>query len=386
MLAKKLISSLALGLLLLVAPGLPAAMAGEVTGPATAATAAPASALSPSPGMAFTSGDAVVRVDPQGIDGEALAAAGDNMVRFNGDVVIRPDEIIQGNVVVMNGDIEVRGRVLGNVTAINGSVTLRSGSFVQGNVTVIRGDIVLENGAQVQGHITMGSVARNLTGGHYFPPSAGYYRNEPGFGGRLAGWLLYLLGLIAITAVAMALFPTRITAMQVTLEANPGRCLGVGFLGWIALPVVLLALVLTIIGIPVAIAVALILPLIVLIGLVLTGLVVGQQVERALGRKWPAVGGQTLLVQAAMGVALLWLAQSLPVVGMLIWVLAAVIGMGAVLITRFGTNRPWFGGKPPSGKVIDDQVNGNPGTGEVIDIPPEGRGAMPDPGRENQQQ
>jgi len=398
MLRKKITGALILGLLLLLTPGLPAAAA-EVAATSAAATftptpasiaiatAVPNPAPVPAAAMTFTFGDTVIQVDPQEIASEVLAAAGDNVVRFNGDVVIRPDEVIQGNVVAMNSNIEVRGRVLGNVTAMNGDVTLRSGSFVGGNVTVMRGDVVRENGAQVQGRLTFADEMRNHSGTYYASPwwyhiSESGYR-EPGFGGKLAGWLLFLLGLIALTAVAVALFPAKMVAMKEDLVANPGRNLGVGFLGWVALPVVMLALVLTIIGIPVAIAVALALSLVVLTGLVAMGLIVGERVERALGRKWPGLGGQTQLVQAMAGVGLLWLVQTLPVVGWLIWVLAAVAGMGVILGTRFGTNRPWFGGKPPAGTAMGGQVNGKPGAGEIIDIPPASPGAMPDSGREN---
>jgi len=67
-------------------------------------------------------------------------------------------------------------------------------------------------------------------------------------------------------------FPNNLIAMKKGIETEPLRLLGIGFLGWLALPVVLLALILTVIGIPVAILLAICLPILVLIGLIVMAL------------------------------------------------------------------------------------------------------------------
>lgn len=282
------------------------------------------------------------------------------MVRFSGDVVIKPGEVVQGNVAAMQGDIDVGGRVLGNVTALAGDITLRAGSFVDGNVVALAGDVHREQGAQVLGQITTREEIRTPAG-QYYLPSAHRVHPEERFWSRVGGWFLFLLGLLALTAIVMALFPEKMNAMKNSLAANPARHLAVGFLGWIALPVALLALALTIVGIPVAVVTVFALPVVALIGAVLLGLIVGEQVERALAKRWPRAAGQTLLVQALIGVALLWLAQAVPLVGWLIWPLVAVFGLGAALATRFGTNRPWFNGRGPTPKPAPDSADGAPG-------------------------
>ncbi|OAT80747.1 bactofilin family protein [Desulfotomaculum copahuensis] len=268
-----------------------------------------------------------------------LASSGD-LVQYNGDVNVKAGETVTGNVVAMNGDVVVGGKVMGNITAVSGDVILRSTAFVAGNVTAVRGKVIREPGARV-----LGREESNVRLEHAYPFYSG---NEvPGHGSvpviiSFWRWLLYLLGLAALTAVAAALFPGRLAAMTAGLQAEPGRLLGTGLLGWIILPVALLALAITLVGIPVAVLVVLTLPLVVLTGAVLLGLIIGRQVERALEKRWPRLGGQTLLVQAVTGVALIWLAQSAPLAGFLIWPVAAVAGMGALLATRFGTNRPWW--------------------------------------------
>jgi hypothetical protein len=48
----------------------------------------------------------------------------------------------------------------------------------------------------------------------------------------------------------------------------------------------------------------------------------------------------------AVGAVALGLLHYFPLIGSLFWVLAACVGLGSVFATRFGTNRPWLGGKP----------------------------------------
>lgn len=277
-----------------------------------------------------------------------------DVVQFTGNITINPDEQIRGDVVAMSGDIDVRGKVYGDVTAMAGNIRLHSGSLVTGNVTTIAGNIERDEGASVAGSITS---REGITGTGDSRFSYPYHHNydyrfnfhHPSPWSRFSGWLFSLLGLLALTAAAVAVFPKNLNAMNNSLEAEPLRQLGIGLLGWAALPVVLLALVLTIIGIPVAILAAICLPVVVIIGFVVMALFAGRQLDKALGDRWPRFVDERPLIQGLKGIALIWIIKAVPLVGWLIWPLAALFGMGTALATRFGTNRPWFKSKKSEG-------------------------------------
>jgi len=293
------------------------------------------------PALAFAQTETQETAEPQSIHN------GD-IVHFTGNITIEPNEQIRGNVVAISGNIDVKGTVYGDVTALAGNIRLHSGSFVSGNVTAIAGVIEQEEGAIVNGRITS---RERISGGYRYSTPHHYnydYRfnfQPPSPWQRFSGWLLSLLGLLALTAAAVAVFPNNLIAMKKGIEAEPLRLLGIGFLGWLALPVVLLALTLTVIGIPVAILLAICLPILVLIGIIVMALFTGQQLDQALGNSYLSFVDNRPLIQGLKGIVLIWIVKAIPLVGWLVWPLAALIGMGTVLATRFGTNKPWFKGR-----------------------------------------
>jgi len=284
---------------------------------------------------------------PQDSPAETESYRGD-VVQFTGNITIQSDEIIKGNVVAMSGNIDIAGKVYGDVTAMAGNIKLRSGSVVSGNVTTMAGLVEQEDGASIEGEITR----RDL-----FPYNHQYSFHYPRPWVGFAGWLLTLIGLLALTAVAVAVFPGKLKTMKNSMEAEPFRLLGIGLLGWVALPVLLLALTIMIIGIPVAFLLLLCLPILIIIGFVIMALFTGQQLDKALGDRWPRLLDERPIIQALKGIALIWIIKAVPLVGWIVWPLAALFGMGAALATRFGTNRPWFKGKNGAHSTVPNAVD-----------------------------
>ena len=83
-----------------------------------------------------------------------------DVVRFWGDVTIEQGEVIDGDVVTINGTIEVKGKVRGDVVAVFGSVDLDSTAEVSGDVVSVGGDVHRHKEAIIRGDI----VQTNLTG------------------------------------------------------------------------------------------------------------------------------------------------------------------------------------------------------------------------------
>lgn len=102
-------------------------------------------------------------------------------------------------------------------------------------------------------------------------------------------------------------------------------------------PFVILALVLTLIGIPAIPLAAIVLAFGLFFGYVAAGRLVG---ERAIA----SLNGieSSPVVDTIVGLVILGLVGIVPILGGLIQGTAAVIGLGAVLTTKFGTGNPWF--------------------------------------------
>lgn len=285
----------------------------------------------------------------------AAVTSGD-IVKFTGSIAIEKDDTVNGNVVAMSGNIEVAGRVNGDITAMAGNISLKSTAYVTGNVVTMAGSIYEEEGATVLGNRTQlarGGVASIVpplppvptvppapgTGGIVKGPGIGRVHNPVAPVTRWFGWMI---GMAAVSALMLTLFPRPVEQMVNALSHEPGRILATGLVGWVLYPVALLVVVLTIIGIPLAVLGVVMVPVVVAVGIVVAAMPVGHRVRDMFGGSHTWAREDRPLLDALIGIGVLMLATAAPLVGWLVWPVAAVIGLGVVLVTRFGTNRPWF--------------------------------------------
>ncbi len=81
--------------------------------------------------------------------------------RFENDTVIKSDSLMPGNVIVIDGDLTVRGEIRGDVLVIMGNVYIKSDAVINGNVTSINGSIFQNRASLVTGN-QIETRARNL--------------------------------------------------------------------------------------------------------------------------------------------------------------------------------------------------------------------------------
>lgn len=195
-------------------------------------------------------------------------ARGEDREVVGTNLVIRDGEIVH-NVTVTGGSAVVKGTVTGDLVVTGGSATVRKGAHVVGDATVLGGKLRVENGARVDGavHVTGGSIERDDGPSSSREPSAAdeHDARRPS---RLAAAasavgkaltrasLLFVLG-----CVLMALLTSRMERLRVEVAARPMRSFALGLVGTIAgsvaLAVLFAVLCITIIGIPVALALGL---------------------------------------------------------------------------------------------------------------------------------
>jgi hypothetical protein len=144
---------------------------------------------------------------------------------------------------------------------------------------------------------------------------------------------LVIAALLAFAMLALAIFP-RITASSTrTLAAAPVRSLGLGIALFFSVPPIAVLLVITIIGIPVGVALIAGQALALVFGYVITAMLVAQGLARTIGRR-TLLGWQQYAFMAA-AIFVLALVTSIPFLGAVVLMLASCAGLGAMVLQRF---------------------------------------------------
>jgi hypothetical protein len=278
-------------------------------------------------------------------------------VNIGGDITIEADERVSDPVVAVGGSVTVLGHVDDDVVAVGGSVHLGPKAVVRGDVTSVGGRVEQAHGAIIRGQV---NEVR------FGPPN---FQFHPGFFlGSLVGWdmfsgwfrmvgTLLRLGIVLMLVFLAVLVAPRVierigerAAREPWLSGFTGLLAQLLFVPVLVLTVVVLAV--SIIGIPLLVLV----PFAVL-GFLLAVLIGFTGVVLRLGR-WAAGADRPTFVTLAVGVivvaaiglvgrtfglipAPLWpITWFLGVVGFFAEYIAWTVGLGAALLTRFGTRGP----------------------------------------------
>lgn len=271
-----------------------------------------------------------------------------------------------GTLAVARGNLDVRGRVAGDVIAVHGDVTIHPGGSVAGNVTAIDGRV------RTAGGVVDGDVRsiRGITGSMLSAAAAQVAEDEPlttwGAIKLVIGWFAVLF----VIGIGVLLFAERnLDGVVSALETQFARSFWVGVLAQVAaLPALLLLVVglaLSLIGI-LLIPFAVVAYVIALAGLCTLGFLA---VARFTGRGFfrdransRAVSLRSLSFGLVVYLGLWFLAAAFvwsPVAGSILravalagsWV-ALTFGLGATLLTRAGTQKD--GVLTPIPKPADD--------------------------------
>lgn len=285
----------------------------------------------------------------------------------DGDVVVAGGSFkstarVSGNLTVMGGDAELRegARVEGDATIFGGNLSLRSGSTVDGNVTTIGGNLDRANGARVGGNTSdmeWDPFQGNRDWTDWFPNDR--QPSNP-FAGLIEG-ALSVFGMTLLGIFVALIWPRGVVRVGETALAYPavslalGLLAGAAFVGLMIMAGVFSVLIITLcITVPVMIVAPFIFVAMCALGWIGLGVAVGERLVHAMGAR-----DITPVVSALAGVFMLTALGSLPCIGFLIWFVGGCIGLGAVLLTRFGTQV--YAGAPLS-QVLSVSRTGTPGT------------------------
>jgi len=286
---------------------------------------------------------------------------GDDQVVFFGDrVVIRAGEVVDGSLIVIGGSAELReggqirgdmvaiggesivdGRIGGNLVVVGGTLELRSHATIEEDFFTLGASVSRAEGATILGETIEGMRWRlpALRIRPWVPQlrTWGERWRSPGiiFGdavGSLFRWVARTIALMALAVVVMLILPKQTALVGETASTLPLPSTGVGLLTVMVLLIVLPLLVIICIGIPVAILLAMAAAVALLLGRVAVAAVLGQRLLAALN----ANQSQPLL-EAVVGIVVIELLSAVPCLGWLASTILSLAGLGAVVLTRFGT-------------------------------------------------
>lgn len=259
--------------------------------------------------------------------------AGDLSV-YGGNVTLEEGSLVEGKLNVFGGNSDIAGTVRGDLVLAGGNVRVRKSGRIEGNQTLIGGR--LENdGGYVSGRSTQVPLptvpdAPRLppVTNNSFSPFDWYVRAVRDFFGGLVN-----IGLAVLAAMgALALLPRQVGQIERVMRANPLPAGGLGVLTLIAVPVIAVVLAITICMIPASALGMLALLVAVILGWSAASRFVGERIMQAVNRT-----GWTPLGQTAAGALGLAVFGVIPVLGGLVTFGATAAGVGAVALTRFGT-------------------------------------------------
>lgn len=289
--------------------------------------------------------------DVVSLHGPAIVVNSDEtgLVRVFSDAYVPAGQDVDGDVVAILGNARVDGNVSGSVVSVLGSVRLGPGAQVSGDAVAVGGELDLARGATVQGE----SVSVGFMPFSWGIPTLGFLLLSIGCGVAFTlffGWLLFLL------------MGRRMRRTSITVTQRTGSSLVVGLVSPPLVIITIGLLFITVIGIPGAFLLPLVYGVLLFAGEVAASYVLGCK----LMRRTVGEGGVMLpLLIGSLFVALFFIAGAVLAVypgwtrsaalffsfaGLLLEIALAIIGSGAIIVSRIGTR--------PDGPRADEVPSG----------------------------
>jgi hypothetical protein len=262
-----------------------------------------------------------------------------DLVIMGGSAKLEKGSTVNGNVVIMGGSVDIAGTVTESVSMFGGSVHLQTTAIVNKDIITVGGSLTREEGARVGGDTVEGfrwnwqpnQSGTQVTPQVSFPEN---FWSPLNLFRQMMQAILTMLGLMALGVLVVLLLPNQTAQVTQVVASAPVASLGVGLLSLVVIPILMVLLIITCIG-PFILALAALVAG--LFGWLAVGLFVGNKILHALNTKETSA-----LVAVVLGIALITLVSEIPCIGWLFGLLIASLGLGAVILTRFGTTTyPW---------------------------------------------
>ncbi|MDZ4229860.1 MAG: polymer-forming cytoskeletal protein, partial [Candidatus Veblenbacteria bacterium] len=244
-----------------------------------------------------------------------------NVMVAGGNVRLSESGQVKGQVTAAAGNLELRGKVGGSVLAAAGMVVLAG--EVEGPVTVYldsEGVLEVRESAVTGGAFTYyGTKQAQVAEGAQLHEAPQFHEFTPRTHSRGLWWwgkLFAIFSALVLGMVLVSLAPKKVQEAAEEALASPWRALGWGALWAVLVPVAVVILLITIIGLPLAVVLVALYVIGLLLASVVAGAAVGWYIKSRSAQSWFA--RQSLMLVVLSGIVIFRLFTFIPFVGGLV--------------------------------------------------------------------
>lgn len=259
-------------------------------------------------------------------------AVGGDLIILGGQIDVRKNTTVGGDLIIVGGEVRSNARVNGRVHITGGSVTL--GGNIEGGVTIYGGEINIESGTVIGGDLVYYSSEEAwIDEGVTILGETVYHENQV----RAGGWKDKnfkrdfdggrLISTLFVALIAFWFFRKKINILASEATQRSGKDFLRGLLVFAATPILVLGLMITIIGIPIAFIVMAGSLALYLTAIVLAGAVFGAVCQKHLFKKSTEVDVWVLV----LGTLALHIISLIPVIGCIVYLIFAMIAFGSIM-------------------------------------------------------
>lgn len=225
---------------------------------------------------------------------------------------------ITRNLNIAAANAQISSEIGGNVVAYTENLTLNPDAIVRGNLTVYSpNEPQISPQAQVFGRIDYHKTEGSQTSAS--SALASWFGN----------WFLTFLWIAALGLVAVWVSPVWMNRVAETLKAQTGKSFLVGLIALIVAPVVVIILLVTVVGLPLAFLLGAIYFVVFLLSGAFVSFTVGEWFLKTI-KRWE----NSNVLRIVFGALLMTFVMSVPWIGGLIKLAVMIFGAGAFLIER----------------------------------------------------
>jgi hypothetical protein len=283
-----------------------------------------------------------------------------SVVVFGGNLVMAKGSRINGDTVVFGGNGRLDGEINGDAAFIGGGASLGPTARVDGDLSSLGGTLTVDKAAYVRGQVIQ---TNQFDGGRmpfpHFGPQVFQWGTSWNGGFNLFDrlfrlvsglvlWFVAAMVLAAIGVMVVIFLPEPVDVVGKTITQAGPASFGLGLLTQIVAAALVVFFAITICLSPVSILLAAAMALAVLYGWIVAGYLLGRRLLKALQK---SESEPAPVAAAAVGIFAVTLLPSelmvlgdIPCLGVLFWLMGAGLwlviastGLGAVVLSRFGT-------------------------------------------------
>lgn len=309
------------------------------------------------------------RIDIDGeVVGDVYVAGGRIVVNgvIHGDLLVAAGQVdingtVNQDVRVASGQVEVNGEVLGNITALAGTIDIKESALVGGGVVTAAGDVFVAGTVGRSIHAAVGNLtiadSASVDGDVYYTSEedanidseasiAGILqKNQPpevtppsrkAVGGFFDGMnfltaIFSFLATLLIGFLLLRFFPNYSQNAADVVKTQLGKSLGIGFLVAVLSPILFVLLLITLVGIPLSLALLIAIPLLMYTGRIYVFLALGQKLLPMINKDSKKVNPYYAF---ATGALIYYLIGIVPILGGLFKLGVVLAGLGAEVLNR----------------------------------------------------